>query len=44
MYDSEYDELYDDDRPDPTEEEEWFEDDCRERARDMQEYCRCQNL
>lgn len=37
MYDSEYDELYEDDRHAATEEEEWFEDDCRERARDMQE-------
>lgn len=37
MYDSEYDEFYPDEFPDKTEHDEWFDDDCHERARDMQE-------
>lgn len=40
IYDELCDELYEDDSQPVTEEEEWFQDDCRERARDMQDYCR----
>ena len=40
MYDPEYDEYYEDEVHEKSDEQEMFEDDCRERARDMQEYCK----
>jgi hypothetical protein len=40
MNNEEYDETFYEDVHEKSEQEEWFEDDCRERARDMQEYCK----
>lgn len=40
MDDYEHDEDFLDDIQEKSEYEEWFEDDCRERARDMQDYCK----
>lgn len=37
MYDAEYDEYYEEEVCDKSDEQELFEDDCRQRARDMQE-------
>lgn len=39
-YDQELDEFYPDELPDRNEHDEWFDDDCRERARDMREILR----
>jgi hypothetical protein len=41
MDNDECDETFHDDVREQSEQQEWFEDDCRQRTRDMQEYCRC---
>ena len=40
MNNNEYDEWFDYEFHEKSEENEWFQDDCRERARDMREYCK----
>jgi hypothetical protein len=37
MHDQEHDEFYHDDIHEKCDDEEWFEDDCKQRTRDMQE-------
>lgn len=38
--DEDYCETYHDEIHEKSEQDEWFEDDCRERTRDMQDYCK----
>lgn len=40
MYDHEYDEIYEDERTKMTDEQQQFEEDCKERVQDMREELR----
>lgn len=40
MYNEDYDENFYEEVHEQSEQEEWFEADCQERTRDMQDYCR----